>query len=561
MKKSKFSLLLVLTLALSMFLTACFGGGDKGASGDGDKKGGDKAAASKELRVLESAEVHGMDSVMAQDSLSFTMLNNVNEGLYRLNDKQEPIPGVADGMPTISDDKKTYTVKLKQDLKWSNGDPVTAHDFVFAWQRALLPETKSPYGPYMMIGKIANADKVYKKKVKPEELGIKAKDDYTLEITLVKPLDYFTSLLTFQTFYPQNKKFVEEKGKDFAKNSDNLVFNGPYKLTDWNGPTDSEWGMELNESYWNNKETTIEKLKFNVSKDPQASANAFSAGEADISPRIGDSGVLSQYEGTEDMLSFLEPSLWWLKMNQKENKALQNENIRRAIALTVDKKSLVDDVLKDGSIVADFIVPKEFAKDENGEDFRTDENNFLKTNKEEAKKLWETGLKEVGIKELELVMVDQDTETAKKTASFIKDQLETNLSGLTLNVQSVPYPVRLDREDNQDYDILMGGWGPDYQDPMTYMDLWVTDGGQNKMSYSNPKFDALIKKADVDLATKPAERWKTLQEAEKVLLEEDAAVAPLYQRTANFLVNQKIDNLVHHDLGGEFSYFWAKIEE
>ncbi|KZZ83723.1 peptide ABC transporter substrate-binding protein [Bacillus sp. SJS] len=560
MKNSKFSLLVVLTLVLSLFLTACYGGNKEGAStkpkdtGNGTKE--ETPAVPQELKVFESAELPSMDSVMAEDAASFEIINNVNEGLYRLDKDQKAIPAVASEDPVESEDKLTYTIKLKDNAKWTNGEPVTANDFVFAWQRALDPKTASPYGPYMMIGKIANADKVYDQSAKPEELGVKAVDEHTLEVKLVKPITYFKELMAFPSFYPQNKKFVEEKGAKFGTNAENLVFNGPFKMTDWGGPQATSWKLEKNADYWDAANVKLENIQFNVSKDPQASVNAFESGQVDKTPKLATAAIISQYEGDDQMQRFLEPSVWWIKMNQK-NPALKNQNIRRAIALAVDRKALVDDVLQNGSIVADGIVPKEFAADDSGKDFR-ETGKYLETNKEEAKKLWAQGLKELGQSKLSLGYLSQDTETAKLEASFVKEQLETTLEGLAVEVKSVPFKIKLDLEDKMDYDLLNGGWGPDYQNPMTYMDLWITDGAQNKMGYSDPKFDDLIKQADKE--TDLNKQFEIFAQAEKVLLEEDVALSPLYQRSVNVLIKAKVKGLVHHNIGGEYSYQWVTIE-
>ncbi|MBC5947713.1 ABC transporter substrate-binding protein, partial [Bacillus pumilus] len=239
MKKSKFSLLLVFLLVLTIFVSACSG-----------KQSSDKGTASKdskqEATILESQEMPAMDTIQASDTISFTTMNNVFEGLYRFNDKEELVPGMADGEPVANKDKTVYNIKLK-DAKWSNGDPVKAQDFVYAWQRALDPDQKSEYGPYMMVGKIKNADKVYNKKAKPDELGIKAVSDKELQITLEKPIPYFQSLLSFPTFYPVNEKFVKEQGDKYAKTAKNLVYNGPYELSSWDGPQATTWEYKKNE--------------------------------------------------------------------------------------------------------------------------------------------------------------------------------------------------------------------------------------------------------------------------------------------------------------------------
>ncbi|ALC84079.1 MULTISPECIES: peptide ABC transporter substrate-binding protein [Bacillus] len=547
MKKSKFSLLLALALVFSLVLSACGYGGSSEDSGD--KK--------QEAVILESAELPDMDSVKATDTVSFTTLNNVMEGLYRMDQNQEPIPAIADGEPEVNEDKTVYTFKLR-DTKWSNGDPVTANDFVYAWQRSLDPKTESDYGPYMMSGKIKNADKVYAGKAKPSELGIKAIDDKTLEITLEKPIPFIESLLAFPTFYPQNQKFIEEKGDNYAKNAENLVYNGPYTLAKWEGSQATTWQYAKNDQYWDKDNVSMNKITFNVSKDPQAAANAFEAGEADVTPKLSTAAVLEKYQDDNRKVQWLEPTIFWLKMNQK-NEALANENIRRAIAMSFDKEALVNDVLQNGSVPAYYEVPQDFVKDESGKDFR-ENGDFLKMNKEEAKKLFAQGLKELGQSEVTINYLGDDTESAKTIASYMKDQLEGTLDGLTLNIQSVPFATRIDRDTSENYDLQVAGWGPDYLDPITFSDLFITDGGNNHMNYSNKKYDQLINDAQNKLADKPEERWATLQEAEKVLLEEDAALAPIYQRSSNVLVSDKLEGFTYHLVGPEYSYKWLKVK-
>lgn len=561
MKKSKFSLLLVLTLVLSMFLAACSGGNKKDeATPDNDSEAtGSELAENQEITVLESAEIPSMDSVLAEDTVGFTMINNVNEGLFRLDQEQNPIPALSDGEPTVSEDGTVYTFKLRE-AKWSNGDAVTAQDFVYAWQRALLPDSASFYGPYIMAGVIKNADKVKSGEVEPSELGVKALSDTELEVTLEKPVAYINALLAFPTFYPQNQKFVEEKGADYAKNAENLIFNGPFKMTKWAGVAATEWTLEKNEDYWDAENVTLTTINYNTSKDPQAAANAFEAGQADVTPKLSTPAVISQYEGDSRLVTWLEPTEFWLKFNQ-ENEALANKNIRMALALAFDKDALVNDILQNGSLAANYAVPAEFVKHpETGEDFRAENGDFNTFDAEKAKDFWKKGLEELGVETLELNFLGGDTETSKTVDAFIKDQLQTNLEGLTINLESVPFSVRLDREDTQDYDILHAGWGPDYPDPMTYSDLWLTGGGHNKMSYSNAKYDELVKSAQNELAAEPAKRFEALQEAEKVLME-DAALAPTYQRASNLLVNEKLEGFTYHIFGPEYSWKFAKLNK
>ncbi|MFE8700378.1 peptide ABC transporter substrate-binding protein [Cytobacillus sp. FJAT-54145] len=561
--KNKFSWLLVLTLVLSMFLAACSGGGDtENEAGDNEGTTDTEESAYadvQEITVLESAEIPSMDSVMAEDTVGFSMLNNTNEGLYRMDPEQNPIPALADGEPTVNEDSTVYTFKIR-DAKWSNGDAVTAHDFVFAWQRAIAPDTASVYGPYIMPGVIKNAESVYKGEMELSELGVKALSDNELEVTLEKPVPYFLSLMAFGTFYPQNQKFVEEKGEAFASNAENLIFNGPYKMTKWDGVAATEWTLEKNEDYWDAENVTLTKINFNVLKDPQAAANAFEAGEAHVTTKLSMPAVISQYEGDPRLVKWLEPTEFWLKFNQ-ENEALKNKNIRAALALAFDKDAMVNDVIQNGSLAANYAMPAEFVKHpETGADFREKHGDFNTYDAEKAAEYWTKGLEELGKTELTFTYVASDSELAKTIDAFIKDQLQTTLPGLTIDLQSVPFSVRLDREDSQDYDILHSGWGPDYLDPMSFSDLWVTGGGHNKMSYSNAEYDRLVKEAQTTLADKPAERFEALQDAEKLLFD-DFAIAPTYQRAANILVDERIEGFTYHLVGAEFSWKWAKLKK
>lgn len=559
MKSSKLVLILAISLVVSIFLSAC-SGGNKNEEGKGAK-----TAGQQEIKALELQSIPSMDSIMAQDTVSFTTLNNVMEGLYRLDPDQNVVEGMADGDPKVSDDGTVYTFKLK-DARWSNGDPVTAKDFVYAWQRAIDPKVASPYGPYMMDGKIKGAADISaaaaaKKDYDISTLGVKAIDDKTLEVTLERPIPFFKSLMTFPTFYPQNQKFVEKQGGNYGKTASNLVFNGPFVLSDWKGSTASEWTYSKNKDYWDADTVKLEKVQWNVLKDSQAAANAFETGEADITPKL-TSDIVPQYEDDKRLVKWLEPTVFWLKFNQKDNKALQNVDIRKAIAQAINKKDFVDNVLNNGSVVANYAVPKDFVKNEKtGKDFREiNGNKLLPYNLAEAKKAWKKGLAAIGTKSVELRFLTDDSDSAKSTAEYIKGQLESNLPGFKLKVEAVPFSVRIDRENTQDYDIQMAGWGPDYLDPMTFSDLWLTGGGNNHMNYSDKEYDKLVKEAQTTLAQKPVERYEALAKAEKILLEQDAAIAPIYQRTSNLLVSDKVQNFTHHLVGPEYSYKWTSVK-
>lgn len=548
---------LLMTASLAAMLTAC--GGDQESASDTESEAGHGELDSvQELRLTTGSGIPTMDSVLADDAVSFTMLNNAGEGLYRLDQQNTAIPAMASAEPEISEDGLTYTFKLR-DANWSDGSPVTAHDFVFAWQRAADPETGSTYGPYMMAGTIKNAAAIAEGKLDKSELGITAKDDQTLVVSLERPIPYFLSLMAFGTFYPQKEAYVTEHGDQYAVDSENLLSNGPFILANWDA-TAASWELEKNPEYWDAETVKLDKVEFNIVPDPGTGVNLYETGEADRAGLAGEFAM--QYAEDEEVVRVLKPSVYYLQFNQEregEPTPLVNPKLRKALALSFNKQDLADVVLANGSIPADFLVPTEFTFDANIEDFRQLNGDMMEFNAEEAKDLWAKGLEEEGLTEVSLEYLSGDTELSKKIDAYMKDQMEGNLEGLTLEMSQVPFNVLLDKNEAQDYDIQSTGWGPDFQDPITFLDLFATESPQNTMAYSNEQVDELLEQANGELALKPEERWQALAEVEKILVEEDAAIANMYQFGSMALQKPYVHDVITHPFTGDFSYKWAYI--
>jgi oligopeptide transport system substrate-binding protein len=554
MKVQKYLLFIVFTLILSTVLAACGTGGD--TTKETDEATGEKVK--QELNILETAEIPTMDTVMGTDAVAFNVMNQVYEGLYRLDENNKPVEGVAIDH-TVSEDGTVYTFNLRDDATWSNGEKVTANDFVFAWQRALNPATASEYGPYMMAGVIKNAAEIAEGTLPPEELAVKAVDDTTLEVTLLRPVPYFDTLMTFPTFFPQNESFVTEQGENYALEIDQMIYNGPFVLSNWEHEVG--WTMKKSEDYWDADAVNLEAINVKVVKDPATAVGLYDTNKIDMSGPLS-SEFVDKYKTHEDFMSYGEPTVFWFKYNQTRNEALADVNVRRAISMAIDKKGMADVILNNGSVPANYAVPADFVSHpETNEDFREKYGDFNEYNVEEAQKFWSQGLENLGTDAVTLEILGGDTETAVKMQEYIKNQLETNLPGLTINLKNVPFKQRLDLDTNMDYDIQLAGWGPDYLDAMSFADLWVTDGGNNKMGYSNPEYDRLIEEARTTLADDPVARFEAMQEAERILLEEDAAIGPLYQRGTSQLLRPHVKNLYIHSFGPDYSFKWTTIEK
>ncbi len=547
---------MTLVLVLSMFLAACSGGGDSAGDdkgGDGGDSGDKGSSEPQVLNIIDSAEIPTMDTVMGTDEVAFQVMNGVFEGLYRLGKDNKPVPGVAKDH-TVSDDQTVYTFNLRE-TKWSNGTPVTAHDFVYSWRKTVDPATASQYA--FIMSPVKNATAISNGEMKPEELGVKAIDDYTLEVTLERPAPFFLSLTTFATFFPQNQEYVESQGDNYALEDDTMIYNGPFTLTNWEH--EEGWVLKKNPDYWDAETVQLDKINVKVVKDPATGVNLYETGKID---RVGLSAeYVNKYKDHPDFKQYGEPTIFWFKYNQTRSEALANVDIRKAISMAINKEDLVNVILNDGSIPAYYSVPKDFVNHpKTGEDFRAKNGDMLKYDVEKAQEHWKKGLEALGKDKITLEILGGDTETSKKMQAYFKSQLEENLKGLTIELKGVPFKQRLELDNNQDYDIQFAGWGPDYQDAMTFVDLWVSDGGHNKMGYSNPEYDALVEAAKTELADKPVERFEAMQKAEKILLEEDAAIGPLYQEGASQLWKPYVKDVYINSFGANFSYKWASIE-
>ncbi|WP_102028337.1 peptide ABC transporter substrate-binding protein [Salirhabdus sp. Marseille-P4669] len=552
MKTSKKFLLLVVGVVLSMILAAC-GGNDEGTVEDTGENTGNTEQV---LHLPNGDTIPTMDASMATDEYAFQFLSATTDGLYRLGKNGEIEEGIAMNHD-ISDDSLTWTFHLREDAVWSNGDPVTAHDFVYAWQRAVNPDTGSEYGPYMMSGVIKNAKAISEGKMDVSELGVRAEDDFTLVVELENPTPYFESLTTFGTFLPLNEKFVEAQGNDYALSSDHLLANGPFILKNWES-TSNSWELVKNPDYWDADAVQLERITFDVLKDTQASVDLYERGELHRTNLNSD--LVDRYSTRDDFVTTMESSMAFLKFNQTKHEALKNVNIRKAISMAIDKQAMIDVIINNGTIVATGAVPKDFAKHpETGEDFRDINGDLVTFNLEEAQSLWEKGLAELGTDTVELELLGQDDEVSKLMNEYIANQLQTNLPGLTVTLKQVPFEQRLDLTSNLEYDMVISAWGADYLDPYGWLNLWLTGGGNNETGYSNPEYDALVQSTVQEFALDPVKRFEASLEAEKVLLD-DAVIAPLYQKGNAQLVSPNLKGVIINAFGAEYEYKWAYME-
>ena len=558
MKRNKMLSLLGITATSALLLAACGGGADSEGASSSSKPADSDLDKEQVLNLIESGEIPTMDSVLNTDVVGGNVMNNVFEGLYRQGLEGELVLGMLEEEPEVSEDNLTYTFKIREDANWSNGDPVTADDFVYAWQRLADPTVAASYN-YMIQDIVENATEIIGGEKEPSELGAKAIDEKTLEVKLVRAVPYFKDLLTLPMYYPQNQAYVEELGDKFASNSDSLVYNGPFTLTEWDG-TGLSWVYQKNEDYWDVDNVKLDTINFDVVKETSTALNLYETGGIDRMRLSGE--YVQTQQDNEDLRVEPTSSVFYFKFNQERNGEktdLANENLRKGIAMAFDKEAYAKTVLQNGSLPANGLVPQGLAVDpDTGKDFRDQNGDLLEFNVEEAQKHFKKGLEEIGKDSLTLEILGDDGENAKKSLEYMQGQLTQNLPNLEIKLRNVPFKVRLEADSKQDYDIEMSGWGADYADPINFLELFASENGNNKSSYANDEYDALIKKS-LSEVNDLEDRWVGMLDAEKVLME-TAGIAPIYQRYNSVLEKPYVKDIAAHLVGAEYSYKWAYVD-
>ena len=518
---------IVILLAMLIFAISC---GKNGGSG-------------KTFTLNLIDEPKSIDPQISTDVNGGTVDDLVTEGLTRKGKNGTFVPGLAKSWDKSADGLK-WTFHLRDGIKWSNGDPITAQDFKNGWLRALNPQTASQYS--YMLYPIKNAEKYNKKAVSAEKVGIKVINDKTLEVELEAPVPYFDSLVAFKTYMPLNQKFFDKTGDSYFTEANKTLSSGAYTMEKWTHG--SEIVFKKNPNYWDAANVKVENIVYKIIPDNNSSLNAFNNKEVDVT-----SITAEQAKGFKDnpkMISKNDGSVWYLLFNFN-NKTLANLKVRKALLMAIDREGLVNNVLNGYGTAAKTLVPKGIGiKGLDNKDFTEGvPTSTLGYNPVEAKKLLAEGLKELGLQKLpDLTMIFNDSGNNKVISEYIQESLRTNL-GVNLKIEGMTFQSRLDKMQHRDYEIALAGYNGDYNDAITYLDRFLTKDGNNFSDYSNPRYDELVKK--VKSSGNQEERVKNMIEMERIIAE-DMPVGLLYYRQNTKLLNPRVHNIVFSPIGKDF---------
>lgn len=520
------------------------------------------SSQSQEKQVLNLSAAAALDTIDISKATGYGQTGNVFESFYRLGKKGKTTPGLAKS-GSVSKDGKTWTFVIRSNAKWSNGEKITAQDFVYSWRRSINPKTASPYA-YLFSG-VKNADQIIAGKKAPSSLGISAKGDNTVVVKLERPIAYFKVLMAYPLFGPQNEAFIKKTGKKYATSSKYMLYSGPFKITGWKGTNDT-WSFVKNNYYWDKKVVKLKKINFQVVKTTNTGYQLYQQGKLDMTPLSSEQ--VKNLKSNKDFKTYPYSYVSFLAYNfndkdQTVKKALSNKKIRLALSLALDRQVLTKKVFGDGSSVPKGFVASGLAYDPStGADFASQGKikNTVDYNENLAKKYWKQGLKEIGLSKLSLTLLASNESTnADALTQYLQSQWTKVLAGISVKVNAIPSKNAYTKASSGDFDIYVSGWGGDFSDPMTFMQILQKGTSYNYGKWNNKQYNALVQKALTTDANNTTKRWQDLVDALK-LANSEQGVTPIYEQTTAYLQKSKVKGIIHNTAGTQWSYKYAYIK-
>ena len=508
------------------------------------------------FRFASELDIQGMDSTVVDDGMSFNAIHAITDGLTAVNEKGKTAPAIAKSWD-VSDDGKTYTFHLR-DAKWTNGDKVTANDFVYSWRKIIKDAGNYAY----MLGSggasVKNADALMELGANATDeqmatLGVTAKDDKTLVVELENKVPYFTDLMAFPCYFPQNEKFVEKCGKNYGTKPEYTLSNGAYTMTKW--IKGNKATFTKNDKYYDAKAVKTKNLEMFLVQDPKTAAQNFDNGKVDYATI--NSTLVDKYKGKDTFTTFNEGFLFYLSLNFN-NKTIADKNVREALSYAINRKDLCENVLKDGSKEATGFVPSQLSKSPAGKDFRDTAGDLVGYDVKKAQEYLDAAKKELGTDTITVDLLYGTDESPMDTMAEYLQGSFSKLKGLKVNMVATVKKDRIyNRQANGNYQIACTRWGPDYADPTTYLNLFLTGNQNNYGKYSNAKVDSLMKQvqAESDLN----KRWDLMTQVEKTALD-DLAYIPVFEKGAAALKAKNVKGVVHSAVGVPYTFKYVTIK-
>ena len=508
------------------------------------------------FRFANDTDIVGMDSTVVDDAMSFNAITAITDGLTTVDVKGNTIPGIAKSWD-VSNNGLTYTFHLR-DAKWANGDDVTAQDFVYSWHRIIKNAGNYAYMLGSEGASIKNADSLIDLGTTATDeqlntLGIKATDDKTVVIDLEKNVPYFVGLMSFPCYFPQNQKFVEKCGKNYATKPEYILGNGAYKMTKW--IKGNKATFTKNDKYYDAKSVKTKNLEMYLVQDPKTAAQNFDNGKVDYATI--NSTLVDKYKGKDTFKAIREGYLAYLICNFKAD-TTANKNLRHALSYAINRKDLCDNILKDGSQPATGFVPAQLCKSPSGKDFREESGKYVDYDVKKAQEYLDAAKKELGTDTITVDLLYGTDESPMDTFAEYLQGSFTKLKGLKVNMVATVKKDRIyNREASGNFQIACTRWAPDYADPTTFLNVLASSNSNNYGKWENAQYNSLLKQAQNE--TDVNKRWNELLEAEKVMMD-DMPNIPVVQTGTAALQAKNVKGLVHNTVSTPYVFKYVTLK-
>ena len=508
------------------------------------------------FRFANDTDIVGMDSTVVDDAMSFNAITAITDGLTTVDVKGNTIPGIAKSWD-VSNNGLTYTFHLR-DAKWANGDDVTAQDFVYSWHRIIKNAGNYAYMLGSEGASIKNADSLIDLGTTATDeqlntLGIKATDDKTVVVDLEKNVPYFVGLMSFPCYFPQNQKFVEKCGKNYATKPEYILGNGAYKMTKW--IKGNKATFTKNDKYYDAKSVKTKNLEMYLVQDPKTAAQNFYNGKVDYATI--NSTLVDKYKGKDTFKAIREGYLAYLICNFKAD-TTANKNLRHALSYAINRKDLCDNILKDGSQPATGFVPAQLCKSPSGKDFREESGKYTDYDVKKAQEYLDAAKKELGTDTITVDLLYGTDESPMDTFAEYLQGSFTKLKGLKVNMVATVKKDRIyNREASGNFQIACTRWAPDYADPTTFLNVLASSNSNNYGKWENAQYNSLLKQAQNE--TDVNKRWNELLEAEKVMMD-DMPNIPVVQTGTAALQAKNVKGLVHNTVSTPYVFKYVTLK-
>ena len=508
------------------------------------------------FRFANDTDIVGMDSTVVDDAMSFNAITAITDGLTTVDVKGNTIPGIAKSWD-VSNNGLTYTFHLR-DAKWANGDKVTAQDFVYSWHRIIKNAGNYAYMLGSEGASIKNADSLINLGTAATDeqlntLGIKATDDKTVVVDLEKNVPYFVGLMSFPCYFPQNQKFVEKCGKNYATKPEYILGNGAYKMTKW--IKGNKATFTKNDKYYDAKSVKTKNIEMYLVQDPKTAAQNFDNGKVDYATI--NSTLVDKYKGKDTFKTIREGYLAYLICNFKAD-TTANKNLRHALSYAINRKDLCDNILKDGSQPAIGFVPAQLCKSPSGKDFREESGKYVDYDVKKAQEYLDAAKKELGTDTITVDLLYGTDESPMDTFAEYLQGSFTKLKGLKVNMVATVKKDRIyNREASGNFQIACTRWAPDYADPTTFLNVLASSNSNNYGKWENAQYNSLLKQAQNE--TDVNKRWNELLEAEKVMMD-DMPNIPVVQTGTAALQAKNVKGLVHNTVSTPYVFKYVTLK-